>query len=135
MDPLYNPSAMAGRPPSKEAPPFGRRLAAARKAKGLSQAALAELLDTTQKTIDYYERRAPNPSMELIHRVAAALEISPAELMGVEAPKASARRGPTGKLRVLFDEVARLPRHQQAKIAEVVAALVSQYDQTRERDA
>ncbi|HEY8458811.1 MAG TPA: helix-turn-helix transcriptional regulator, partial [Blastocatellia bacterium] len=43
------------RPTTKEALPFGRRLAALRKSKGLTQKRLAELLGTTQKMVDYYE--------------------------------------------------------------------------------
>jgi transcriptional regulator with XRE-family HTH domain len=128
----YNSGPMAGRPPSKEAPPFGRRLAAARRAKGWSQAQLADRLSTSQKTVDYYERRAQNPSLDLITRVAGALEVSVAELMGVDAPRPAAQRGPTSKLRQLFDDVARLPRRQQEKIAEFVSAYVKQYEAERE---
>jgi transcriptional regulator with XRE-family HTH domain len=114
---FYTEDAMIGRPPTKPAPPFGQRLAALRKAKGWSQAQLAELLGTTRKTVDYYERRAGNPSLEVIQRVAESLEVSPAELMGVDAPKAAARRGPTGKLRQVFEDAARLPRRQQVRIS------------------
>ena len=124
---------MIGRPPTKDAPPFGQRLASLRRAKGLTQRELADRVETTRAMIDYYERRAANPTLEVVERVARALDLSPAELLGVEAPTQS-RRGPAGKLRVLFDEVSRLPRRQQEKIAEVVAALVSQYEQSRERD-
>lgn len=73
---------MAGRPPTKEAPIFGQRLAALRRAKGLSQTQLAELLETTRKMIDDYERRAGNPSLDLIQRAAEALDVSVAELLG-----------------------------------------------------
>jgi transcriptional regulator with XRE-family HTH domain len=125
---------MIGRPPTKDAPPFGQRLAALRRAKGLTQRELADRIETTRAMVDYYERRAVNPTLEVVDRVARALDVSPAELLGVEAPT-PAKRGPAGKLRVLFDEVSRLPRRQQEKIAEVVAALVSQYEQSRERDA
>jgi DNA-binding XRE family transcriptional regulator len=60
----YNADIMAGRPPTKEAPIFGQRLAALRRAKDLSQTQLAELLDTTRKMIDYYEREpAIRPSI------------------------------------------------------------------------
>jgi len=61
-----------GRPPLKEAPPFGRRLRVARLAKGWSQAELAAHLDISLKMIDYYERRATNPSIEFVRRAADA---------------------------------------------------------------
>jgi DNA-binding XRE family transcriptional regulator len=68
MNQPYNADVMADRPPTKEAPIFGQRLAALRRAKGLSQTQLAELLDITRKMIDYYERRAGNPSLDFIQR-------------------------------------------------------------------
>lgn len=131
MNDFYTPSAMAGRPPSKEAPPFGRRLAAARKARGLSQVQLARLLDTTQKTIDYYERRAANPTMEVVERAAAALDVPVTDLLGVEAARPPSRRGPAGKLRKVFESASALPRRQQEKIAEFVALYIQQYEQSR----
>src|SRR5262249_41547057 len=79
---------------TKEAPIFGQRLAALRRAKGLSQTQLADLLDTTRKMIDYYERRAGNPSLDFIQRVAEALDVSVAELLGSEAKGHTQQAGP-----------------------------------------
>lgn len=100
----------------------------------MSQKELGERLGTTQKTIDYYERRAVNPTLELVQKVAEALECSPAELIGDDgAPRTVSRKaGPTGKVQKAFEDVARLPRRQQEKIVQVVAALVSQYEQARQ---
>jgi transcriptional regulator with XRE-family HTH domain len=122
-----------GRPPQKDAPPFGRRLAALRRQKGLSQRELAERLDTTQKTVDYCERRALNPTLDLVERVAAALEVSAAELIGDGAApmRLSKKAGPTGKVQKVFEDVSRLPRRQQEKIVEFVSAFVRQYEQER----
>lgn len=110
MTPLYNHDPMAGRPASKQAPPFGRRLAAARKAKGLSQVQLAGLLGTTQKTIDYYERRATNPTLEVVERAARALEVPVAELLDLDVPASGQRRGPAPRLLERFERIQQLPR-------------------------
>jgi ribosome-binding protein aMBF1 (putative translation factor) len=48
-----NRGVMAGRPPIKDAPLFGQRLAVACKSRGMSQTKLAQKLDTNQKVIDY----------------------------------------------------------------------------------
>lgn len=56
---------MAGRPATKAAPLFGQRLSALRKAQGLTQRELAEALGTTPEMIDYDERRAINPALEV----------------------------------------------------------------------
>ena len=136
---LYNPGIMAGRHPTKDAPLFGQRLSAARKAKGWSQTQLAQRLETTREVIDYYERRAPNPTLEFIQRAAQALEIEVVELLpGNETgrPRAPARgKGPQGKVRRVFEEVSRLPRRQQEKIVDFVSAYVRQYRQDRQREA
>jgi transcriptional regulator with XRE-family HTH domain len=61
----------------------------------LSQTQLAELLDTTRKMIDYYERRAGNPSLDFIQRAAEALDGSVAELLGSQS---KATRGSLARL-------------------------------------
>jgi DNA-binding XRE family transcriptional regulator len=67
---FYNSAIMAGRPPTEDAPPFGRRLSVLRKSWGWSQRALASSLETTREIIDYYERRTVNPSLAFIERTA-----------------------------------------------------------------
>ena len=109
----YNADIMAGRPPTKEAPIFGQRLAALRRAKGLSQTQLAKLLDTTRKMIDYYERRAGNPSLDFIQRAAEALDVSVAELLGSQPKAARGKPGPTPQLQLRFEQIRRLPRKEQ----------------------
>jgi transcriptional regulator with XRE-family HTH domain len=124
---------MAGRLTTREAPLFGQRMATLRQQKGLTQIQLAERMNTTQKMIDYYERRSPNPTLDVMQKIPAALELSVTELLGEEAVTVRAPRksGPTSKVQQVFDEVARLPRRQQDKIVEVVSALMTQYEQSR----
>ncbi len=104
-----------------------------RQQKGLTQVQLAERMQTTQKMIDYYERRSPNPTLDVMQKIAAALEVSVTELLGEEAVavRAARKSGPTSKVQKVFDEVARLPRRQQDKIVEVVSALMTQYQQNQ----
>ena len=86
-----------GRPQTKDAPAFGKRLATARIAKGWSQTELADRLKTTLKMIDYYERRANNPSVEFVRQAARVLSVPVVELLGEEAQIKRARKtGPTG---------------------------------------
>ena len=110
---FYNASVMAGRPPSKEAPPFGKRLADVRKKHGLSQRELAERLETTREIIDYYERRAVNPSLSFIERAAESLDVSVAELLGDEAGISRKRPGPEPQLFRRLDQIRQLPRKEQ----------------------
>jgi transcriptional regulator with XRE-family HTH domain len=109
----YNPDVMAGRPATKEAPPFGQRLASERKSRGWSQRQLAARLDTTREIIDYYERRAVNPSLAFIERAAAALEVTVAELLGSEAKSNRNRPGPSPQLARRIEQIRLLPRREQ----------------------
>jgi transcriptional regulator with XRE-family HTH domain len=110
---LYNPNVMAGRPPTKDAPPFGQRLAAVRKKHGLSQKQLAERLETTREIIDYYERRAVNPSLSFIERAAGSLKVSVAELVGCEPRLARSKPGPSPQLARRIEQIRELPRKEQ----------------------
>jgi hypothetical protein len=55
------------------------------------------------------------------------LGVSIKELLGdADAPVAH-RAGPAGQVQTIFKEVRRLPRRQQQKVIDVVAALLDQY--------
>ena len=112
-DDPYNLGVMAGRPPMREAPLFGQRLAAARKSRGWSQTKLAQKLETTQKVIDYYERRAANPSLAFIQRAAKVLEVSAADLVGDESKPERSRPGPPPQLARRLEQIRQLPRKEQ----------------------
>jgi transcriptional regulator with XRE-family HTH domain len=132
--PAYNADTMARRSNQKEAPPFGQRMAAIRQQKGLTQVQLAERMKTTQKMIDYYERRSPNPTLEVMQKIADALGVAVVELLGEEAKTARTARknSPPSKVQKAFEEVSRLPRRQQEKVVEFVTAFVRQYEQSRQ---
>ena len=123
---LYALEAMAGRPPTKEASLFGKKLAELRARRGLTQQQLAEQLGVSQKTITYYERRTVNPSLELIQRLAAFFDVSPAELVDKAATPEPRRRkfGPKSALDEAVERARRLPRHKQQVVAQLIEAYV-----------
>jgi len=125
----YNQDVMAGRPATKPAPLFGQRLSAVRKAKGITQRDLADLLGTTREMIDYYERRAINPALEVVRGCAKALNVPVIELLGSEDQGSNGRKkrgtGPTGKMRQLFEAASQLPRSQQQKITALLEAFIA----------
>jgi transcriptional regulator with XRE-family HTH domain len=122
----YNQDVMAGRPPIKAAPLFGQRLAAARKSRAWSQTKLAEKLDTNQKVIDYYERRAVNPSISFIQRAAEVLGIPVAELVGGDFKAERSRPGPTPQLALRMEQIRRLPRKQQEFMIRLIDTVLEQ---------
>ncbi len=116
---VYTAPIMAGRPPSKEAPPFGKRLAEARRAKGLSQTELADLLGVSAKAIDYYERRARNPSVDFVSKAADALAVSFDDLVG-GADKKTQKPGPSKKLLRQLEQIQSLPKSKQRFVSELL---------------
>ena len=116
---LYADVDMAGRPSLHEAPPFGQRLATVRKTRGLSQTQLAKLLGKSREMIDYYERRAKNPSMEVILKAAEVLHIPANELLGGEV-KFNRKPGPPSRLQELTEKLSDLPRTKQRVIVEML---------------
>ncbi len=114
----YNDLTMAGRPPLKEAPHFGQQLTMFRKSKGLTQADLAQQLHTTQKMIDYYERRAINPSVNFVRRAAEVLGFSVDELLGHSPKVMRGRPGPPSKLELYLEQLRHLPRKDQKFVTQ-----------------
>jgi hypothetical protein len=62
---------------------------------------------------DYYERRAQNPTLDLIQKLAEALELTVAELLDSESQPVRARPGPIPQLQLRFEQIKQLPRQQQ----------------------
>jgi transcriptional regulator with XRE-family HTH domain len=73
---------------------FGGRLAELRKERGLTQEQLAKLLGMTRKMVDYYERRARNPSTEIVSKIAVTFDVPVGVLLGERAPRRRAKPGP-----------------------------------------
>jgi transcriptional regulator with XRE-family HTH domain len=120
---------------TKPRPKQGARLATLRKAAGLSQYDLARLVGVPQPNIAYWEQSEKPPRSDVLPAMAEALGVSVEELLSVSSDRAPARKAGrlTGRARQVFEQVAHLPRRQQEKIADFVAAYVKQYEQDRQR--
>ena len=73
---------------------FGERLTALRKARGLTQVQLAELLKTSQRAISHYETKAEFPPAQVIIDLAGVLEVSTDELLGAAPHRRDVEREP-----------------------------------------
>lgn len=118
---------MAGRPPSTDAPPFGKRLAHFREKNGLTQAELASVLGISQQLVAYYERRATNPSLGFVEKAASALGVTVAELVA-EAPirRETKKRGPRSHLEDRFERLKKLPRAKQDLVVRMIDAVLAE---------
>lgn len=117
---MYDVGVMAGRPPTKDAPIFGQRLAAARKARGWSQTDFAKRLNVTRALIDYYERRAKNPTTDFVQRAADVLSVSVVELIDDNGAAPRKRPGPASKMEQQIEELRRLPKARQRFVSELL---------------
>jgi transcriptional regulator with XRE-family HTH domain len=115
----YNVDMPGGRPTTRKAPPFGERLAAVRTAHGLSQSDLAEKLGVTREMVNYYERRAKNPTADFVQKAARVLGVSVDELLGMK-PMLQRKPGPPSKLQQKIERLRQLPETKQKLVLDLL---------------
>jgi transcriptional regulator with XRE-family HTH domain len=118
-----------GRPSKKPRTELGQRLAQSRERAGISQAELAERLQTNQQTIAYWERHATWFRSDLLVQLTGILGVSADELLGTKPPRQAAAK-PAGKARQLFEKLSRMPRRQQEKVIAILEPFIGQYSAT-----
>lgn len=94
-----------------------------RKKKGITQVELAEKLATTQRAISYYENPKTNLSMEMLHRIAEALEVPVKKLLD-ENKSQYEERYVTPALQKKLNRVADLPQADQQFVAKTIDMLI-----------
>jgi transcriptional regulator with XRE-family HTH domain len=112
-----------GKSSKREPSEFGRRIAEARLRAELTQAELAKRLGVTQQVVAAWERRDVALRAEQIKTLAEALGTTADYLLGVAA-NWKGTKGPSGEVRLVFEQVSKLPRRQQQKVVEFVEAFV-----------
>jgi transcriptional regulator with XRE-family HTH domain len=113
---------------------FGELLVELRKAHGLTQYDLADLIGTTQRTISYYENEGGHPQAPVMAHLARALNVSTDELLGVkksaralQSKKAAANHEDPEIRRVWkkFQQLLTLPEKDQRAVIRLVNSLVA----------
>jgi transcriptional regulator with XRE-family HTH domain len=103
---------------------LGQRVAAARKASGITQVQLAETLGIAQQTLAHYELGRLRVAVALLPPLAKALGVTVEELMGEETP--SAKRGPAPKLQQQIERIQQLPRAKQRFVMQMLDTVLAQ---------
>jgi transcriptional regulator with XRE-family HTH domain len=98
----------------------------ARKAQGLTQNALAEAAGLHINQIRRYELGTAQPTLEGLVKLAKALHVSLDELVFEEQ-----ERGPSERLKLLFEAVERLSEPEQQVIQELLEGMVIKYEARR----
>ena len=120
----YDEGMRTGRPSKSPRTDFGARVKALREAAGFTQEHVAGKLGITQASYALWERRNVALTADQIGRLAAVLGVSADELV-FGARHQSARGGPTGKARRVFEEVSQLPRNRQQRILNTVEDMLT----------
>jgi transcriptional regulator with XRE-family HTH domain len=105
---------------------FPKQLADIRKSQGLTQQGLAEAAELHINQIRRYETGSAQPTLEGLIKLAKALHVSLDELV-FDAQE----RGPSDRMKLLFEAVERLSDEEQAVIRELLEGMIVKYEARR----
>lgn len=100
---------------------LGEHITSLRKKKSLSQAALGKAIGTSGDIIGRYERDEVKPSIEVVIKLADALDVSVDFLIGktsLEIDKSTLKR---------LEEISKLPEDAKNQVLHVVDALIRDF--------
>jgi transcriptional regulator with XRE-family HTH domain len=115
------------RSPTSSRPKQGARLAALRKAAGLSQAELARIIGVPQQNVAYWETSTKPPRSDVLPTMAKALGVRVEDILGDNPVNAGRKPGPVGKLQRVFERASVLPRREQQLVADFVETLLERH--------
>lgn len=89
----------------------------------MTQPQLADVIGVSVQMIEYYERRARNPSVDTIEHVAAALGVEPAYFLTGKEQKRK-KPGPASALEQRIERLRRLPKKEQEVVLRMLDGLL-----------
>ena len=104
---------------------LGERITLLRKAHGITQVQLAEVLGVSQQTVQAYEVGRRRIQVAALPVVARTLSASLEELFGEDKQAVRAKRGPVPKWQQQIEAIAKLPKARQRLVSEVLESMIS----------
>ena len=104
---------------------LGRRIAALRNERGLTQVQLAEVLGCSQQQVLSFEKGRRRVPVSALPDLSKALGVSVEELLGASEEK-PAKRGPAPKLQQQLEKLSQLPRSQQRFVSQMLDTVLQQ---------
>ena len=105
---------------------LGQRIAQFRKAQGLTQTQLAEMLGISQQTVAHYEVGRLRVAVAMLPALTRALEVSCEDLLNEQPARTIGKRGPTSTLQRQIEQVGHLPRAKQKFVMEMLETVLQQ---------
>lgn len=105
---------------------FPKRLVALRKAKGFTQASLADASGIHVQQIKRYELANAQPSVDALIRLAKTLSVSSDALLFDET-----ERGPSDDLRLQFEAIARMPIDERKIVKALLEGMILKHEAHR----
>ena len=99
--------------------PFSDRLADLRKQRGLTQAALGDLIEITKTQVYRYENGSSQPTLDVIKKIAVALSVTADQLIFEED-----ERQPDDSLALLLEGVSRLDPDEKHVVKEIIEGML-----------
>lgn len=107
---------------------LGGRIAAQRKAQGITQVELAETLGVSQQAMNSFEKGRRRVPVSLLPVIAQTLHTTLDALVAHDAAPAAAapkKRGPQKKIRQQLERIEALPPAKQRVISEVIDSVIA----------
>ena len=105
---------------------FPQRLAALRKARGLTQQALAEAVDIHVSQLRRYEGGTSQPTLDVLRKLAVTLRVSADALVFDEH-----ERGPDEEMRLQFEAVSQLSKEEKEVVKSVLEGILLKHQAKR----
>lgn len=103
-------------------PMFRTRLIQLRKARNLTQQALADAVQVHLNQIKRYEAGTTQPHLDVLIRLAKALHVTTDELLFDES-----ERGPSADLALQFEAVSHMPEQERSIIKALLDGMIVKY--------
>jgi transcriptional regulator with XRE-family HTH domain len=106
---------------------LGERITQLRKARGITQVQLAQILGVSQQTVQAYEVGRRRIQVSALPIVARTLSVSLEELFG-ETEQNSRKRGPAPKWQQQINAISQLSKTQQRFVTQMLDTVLAQAD-------
>jgi transcriptional regulator with XRE-family HTH domain len=133
--PTLDPEAVRQVSARRKEESLGEKLRRLRKAKGFTQAELADAIGSSQRMITYYEKHDGTPAAPVVLKLAEVLSATPEEILGLEKGRRRTEPETPENLRLWrrLKQVEKLSPTERRQVLQLIEALVERSELRREK--